>query len=268
MLQGSPGRAATPALRRLAVALTVVLTVLAGWFVPATDAQAAAPKATLLSPAGVSTAGGTRITITGKNLTKVKAVYLGSTKVKKVTHVSKSKIRITAPSHAAGTVKVTLLVGKKKYSTSLRLTYVSNTPGANSFEAEVFRLTNNARGAARACGSTRMPKVPALAWSATLGGTARAHSADMAANKYFAHASQDGTSFSDRISQAGYRWTSVAENIAAGQQTPAAVVSAWLNSPGHCRNIMSSQVTQLGVGYAAGGTYGSYWTQDFGKPAA
>ncbi len=268
LLAKSPSQPATRAWRRLAVVLTLVVTVLAGWFVPATSAEAKAPKATQLSPASVRAGGGTKITITGKNLSKVKAVYVGGIKVTKVTHVSKSKIRLTAPSHAVGTAKVTLLVGKKKYPTALRLTYVSDTPGANGFEAEVFRLTNNLRAKARTCGGTSMPKVSALKWNGTLAGTARAHSADMAARDYFSHTSLDGRTFSDRITQAGYQWRYASENIAAGYAAPADVVNGWLTSAGHCKNIMSASATELGVGYVAGGGYGTYWTQDFGRPAA
>lgn len=267
MLASSPSQPATTARRRLAVVLTVVVTLLAGWFVPATSAEAKAPKATHLSPASVQAIGGTRVTITGKNLSKVKAVYVGSTKVKKVTHVSKSKIRFTAPRHAVGTAKIKLLVGKKKYSTSLRLTYTAATRDPNSFEAAILQLTNEARATARSCGSTTMPAAPALTGNGTLASTAYAHSADMAAHNYFSHDSRDGTSFSTRITRAGYAWSRAGENIAAGYATPADVMKAWLASPGHCENIMSAGFTELGVGYATGGKYGTYWTQDFGRPA-
>ena len=49
-------------------------------------------------------------------------------------------------------------------------------------------------------------------------------------------------------------------------RTSSSVVKAWLKSPGHCRNIMKANYTELGVGYATGGYYGTYWTQDFGTP--
>jgi uncharacterized protein YkwD len=196
-----PNRAATPA--RHLVVLAVTLTVLAGWFAPVASAEAKAPQAMRLSTTSVPASGGTRITITGRNLAKVKAVYVGSTKVKRVTHVSSKKVRFTAPRHAVGTVKIRLLVGKKKYSTSLRLTYVGAVRSPNSYEAEVLRLTNAARATARKCDDKDkgvMPAVPALTWNGVLGGTAYAHSADMAAHdtathKYFRHESSDGTTF-------------------------------------------------------------------------
>jgi len=253
--------------RRLAVVATLLVTVLSGWFVPAPVAEAKAPVATRLSPASLGASGGARVTITGKNLSKVKAVYVDATRVKSVTHVSRTRIRFTAPRHAVGTAKVRLVVGKKAYPTSLQLVYTDDTPGANAYEADVFRLTNKARGSARTCGSKRMAKVPALTWNTVLAAAARGHSSDMAAHDFFSHDSSDGTSFSTRITHAGYAWRSVGENIAAVYPTAATVVAGWLKSPGHCVNIMSADVTELGVGFVAGGHYGTYWTQDFARPA-
>lgn len=87
----------------------------------------------------------------------------------------------------------------------------------------------------------------------------------MAKNNYFDHNSQDGRSPFDRMSDAGYKFSAAAENIAMGQQTPAAVMDAWMNSPGHKANILNCDYTEMGLGYAVGN--GSpYWTQDFGKP--
>jgi uncharacterized protein YkwD len=41
------------------------------------------------------------------------------------------------------------------------------------------------------------------------------------------------------------------------------VVQAWMESDGHCRNIMNPAFTRAGVGHAAGGRYGGYWTLKF-----
>jgi uncharacterized protein YkwD len=129
--------------------------------------------------------------------------------------------------------------------------------GSSSFTAQVVTLTNNERAKA-GC--------PALTANATLTSVAQAHSQDMATNNYFSHDSQDGRSPFDRMTAAGYTFRLAAENIAAGQSTPAAVVQAWMNSAGHRANILNCGLTQIGVGYAKGGSYGSYWTQDFGTP--
>ncbi|WP_051737555.1 CAP domain-containing protein [Pseudonocardia halophobica] len=118
--------------------------------------------------------------------------------------------------------------------------------------ADVVALTNRARAAA-GCG--------ALTPDARITRAAQGHSDDMAAQDYFDHDSPDGRGFADRIAAAGYP-SPGAENIAMGQRTPAAVVEAWLNSPGHRRNIEDCSLTTIGVGLAIDGYY---WTQDFGR---
>jgi uncharacterized protein YkwD len=106
-----------------------------------------------------------------------------------------------------------------------------------------------------------------LSADTTLTKVAQAHSVDMAKKNYFAHNSKDGRSPFQRMSDAGYDYAAAAENIAAGQRTPKEVVAGWMNSPGHKANILNCDLTEIGVGYATGGDYGVYWTQDFGKPA-
>jgi uncharacterized protein YkwD len=65
---------------------------------------------------------------------------------------------------------------------------------------------------------------------------------------------------------AGYSRRPLGEDIAAGLDRPAAVVKAWLKSPGHCRAIITGRARELGVGRVGGsGEYGVYWTQDFGS---
>ena len=40
-----------------------------------------------------------------------------------------------------------------------------------------------------------------------------------------------------------------------------------MGSAGHKANILNCRLTEIGIGYATGGSYGSYWTQAFGPPA-
>ena len=141
------------------------------------------------------------------------------------------------------------------------------TPGTglSASEQRVLDLTNQARTVARTCGTTSYPAVPALTWNASLAKAARDHASDMAAKNYFSHTSQDGRTFDVRVNNAGYTgYRALGENIAAGQPTPESVVAGWLNSPGHCSGIMSADYKELGVGMATGGSYGTYWVQDFG----
>ena len=141
------------------------------------------------------------------------------------------------------------------------------TPGSgiSSAEQRVLDLTNQARATARTCGTTSYPAAAPLTWNASLATAARGHAADMAARNYFSHTSQDGRTFDTRIVNAGYSgYSALGENIAAGQPTADAVVAGWLTSPGHCANIMSASFRELGVGVGTGGSYSTYWVQDFG----
>jgi uncharacterized protein YkwD len=105
-------------------------------------------------------------------------------------------------------------------------------------------------------------------WNDKLTQAAYGHSLDMATKNYFSHTSQDGRTFDKRVTATGYTWSSVAENIAAGQRTMTSVMGGWQASPGHCANLMSATVTQLGLSCAksAGSTYGTYWTMELAKP--
>ncbi|MBX6390138.1 MAG: hypothetical protein IRZ08_14290 [Frankia sp.] len=122
---------------------------------------------------------------------------------------------------------------------------------------EVVELTNRERLAV-GC--------PALTVDARLAAAAAGHSADMAARGYFSHDTPEGVDAFERILAAGYDFGLAGENIAAGQRTPAEVVAAWMASPAHRANIVNCELTQIGVGYAAGGHYGTYWTQSFATP--
>ncbi|WP_244231268.1 CAP domain-containing protein [Saccharomonospora piscinae] len=90
--------------------------------------------------------------------------------------------------------------------------------------------------------------------------SAQAHSDDMAEHGYLSHTSQDGTTFDERISDAGYP-SPAAENIAMGMASADAVMEAWMNSDGHRRNILNCDISTIGVGVNSDGWY---WTQNFG----
>lgn len=118
-------------------------------------------------------------------------------------------------------------------------------------EAEVVRLVNIERQNAG---------LKPLTQNWELSRVARIKSQDMMKNNYFAHNSPTyGTPF-NMMKNFGITYKSAGENIAKGQTTPAAVMKAWMNSPGHKANILSSNFTQIGVGYEPNG---NYWTQQF-----
>lgn len=82
---------------------------------------------------------------------------------------------------------------------------------------------------------------------------AKAHCEDMEGRGFFDHFTPEGWSPYDRLVMLGASgFTASGENIAFGQATPAEVVTAWMNSPGHRANILHPAFTHLGVGVARG----------------
>ena len=80
----------------------------------------------------------------------------------------------------------------------------------------------------------------------------------------FSHTRPNGSSCFSSFPTYGVSYRCAGENIAAGQDTPAEVVNAWMNSPGHRANILNGSFNHMGVGcYNANTIYGIYWTQMF-----
>ncbi|MCB9585640.1 MAG: CAP domain-containing protein [Polyangiaceae bacterium] len=139
---------------------------------------------------------------------------------------------------------------------------------AQRLECEVLTLVNQVRAQGATCGGEAMPAVGALTMNAPLRTVARNHAIDMATHNYFSHDSQNGTTAFERMTAAGYSYSTAGENIAAGSSTAQGVMDQWMNSPGHCANIMSGSYKEIGIGYRfnEGSDYGHYWVQDFGSP--
>ncbi|TDH71419.1 hypothetical protein CCR75_007911 [Bremia lactucae] len=111
--------------------------------------------------------------------------------------------------------------------------------------------------------------LPLLCTNLKLQAAAQRHSDDQAANDFMDHIGTDGSTMSDRISEANFDWSAVAENVAAGQPDVEAVMTAWMKSPGHRENILGNY-TMFGTAHAfnAESTFQHYWTQTFGTGIA
>jgi uncharacterized protein YkwD len=130
-------------------------------------------------------------------------------------------------------------------------------------------LVNAARARGADCGDRAFAPAPPLRLSATLADVALGHAADMAAHDYFEHQDRAGHSPAERVRAVGYRESLVGENIAYGPETPEEVVRGWLESPGHCENIMDPRFTEMGIAYSPGSASrrGLYWVQLLAAPA-
>jgi len=132
----------------------------------------------------------------------------------------------------------------------------------------VLELVNEARSEERRCGRRRLRAAGALTMAASLTRAAAAHAADMAAHEFVGHGGSDGSEAGERVSRAGYSWRAIGENVAAGQLDAETVVREWLDSPGHCANIMAPQFTEMGVAFVAApqSDLRIFWAQVFATP--
>ena len=121
--------------------------------------------------------------------------------------------------------------------------------------AQVVRLVNVARADA-GCAPLRV--------DSRLTTAARLHSEDMAKRNYFSHTSLDGRSPWDRMRPRATP-TGPARTSPRATATPEAVMNGWMKSSGHRANILNCSSRAIGVGVGKGGSYGTYWTQDFGS---
>ncbi|MEH1102441.1 CAP domain-containing protein [Micromonospora sp. CPCC 205561] len=127
--------------------------------------------------------------------------------------------------------------------------------GVSGPAREVVNLVNAERAKA-GCG--------ALSVDDKLTTAAQRHSQDQADHRKMSHTGSDGSDVGDRLDRVGYSWRTYGENVAWNQQTPAAVMDAWMNSSGHRANILNCAFTEIGVGVAS--SNGPYWTQVFAAP--
>ena len=136
-------------------------------------------------------------------------------------------------------------------------------------EEMIVSLTNDVRAVGTYCyppngNAEWYNPVGSLAMQENLRCAARLHSVDMVDRNFFDHTNPDGLGPGERMSDAGYPWMSFGENIGWGYQTAEQMMVGWLESYGHCTNLMQDFHTEIGVGYFAGSGQIT-WTQKFGS---
>lgn len=121
----------------------------------------------------------------------------------------------------------------------------------SSAALEVVELTNQVR--------TQNGLRP-LRLNCQLSKASQNHTADMNRTRNLSHTGSDGSGPATRVKRVGYQYSAVAENIAYGQRNPSQVLNSWMNSPGHRKNILNPNYSDIGVGFL-----NNYWTQVFGR---
>jgi len=133
-----------------------------------------------------------------------------------------------------------------------------NYSTSSSYATEIVNLINSARA---------QNGLPGLAVNAQLMAAAQAHSIDMACHGLISHTGSNGSSVHQRVAAAGYS-ASRSSEIIYGSGYPQTAFDWWMNDQIHRDEILSPNVTEMGVGYAyvADAAYGGYYTVNFASP--
>lgn len=103
--------------------------------------------------------------------------------------------------------------------------------------------------------------LPALKRVVELDRSAQLHNDYMVRVDNLTH-NEPGRDIGKRVSEQGYQWRWVGENIAWGQRTAEEVMKGWMNSSGHRANILSRNYKDVGFGVTkSGNTW--WWTANF-----
>ena len=172
-----------------------------------------------------------------------------TTTVKQPTTTTNKTTSTPAPAPTTTTTKPT--------TTTTAPTTTNNTTSTSTFSAqqqEVLNIVNKERTSRG---------LSALKFNAELAKVATTKSQDMIDRNYFDHNSPTYGSPFDMMKKFGITYKSAGENIAMGQKTPQEVMTAWMNSDGHRKNILNSSFTEIGIGIAKDKNGRLYWTQMF-----
>lgn len=104
--------------------------------------------------------------------------------------------------------------------------------------------------------------------NATLTSCAQRYSEVQASQGTINHTGPDGSNPGQRLKRCGYSWKHYGENLAAGYIDAQEVMTAWMNSPGHRKNIMNGKLKEIGIGFAHRdndpGAYFDYYVMELG----
>jgi len=166
------------------------------------------------------------------------------------------------------TALIAALWHPKGATVSAAASYINTTTNStclNTEERAFLKLVNDYRAS---------KGIAPLTATKSLNMASYTHSLDLGKRAYFAHdtklplpAGQSGAKFSNRMTDAGYTYSTYrAENIAAGHSTALKVFNAWKASSGHNANMLNTNYKAIGIGFAtvSGSPYTNYWTTNFG----
>jgi uncharacterized protein YkwD len=114
----------------------------------------------------------------------------------------------------------------------------------------------------------REHKLKPLKLNTELTEAAKGHSRDLAKWDRISHYGSDGSNPWDRVKRTGYRARLAAENVGTGQVSFEEVMKGWKESPGHNKNLLLSDGSEMGLALVQDPKteFKSFWTLVIGTP--
>ncbi|MBE0507709.1 MAG: CAP domain-containing protein [Marinospirillum sp.] len=155
-------------------------------------------------------------------------------------------------------------------TTTSRTTSAISNPMSEQEIDDFIQAINQYRAEGASCGTQGVFGAQApLVWNQKLAVAAQVHSNDQYEMNDMSHTGSDGSKPSERITLQGYEWSSVRENVAEGYfSSISQLAKAWMDSDGHCANMMASNVTELGIAATRLDNGSGFWTLKLAKPKA
>jgi uncharacterized protein YkwD len=133
----------------------------------------------------------------------------------------------------------------------------AQTTATGPQEVRMLELINAARAKGHVCGGTAMPATTALRGDGRLDAAAREHTRDLTARRYFSSTTPEGRNLGQRVTDSGYAWSLVAENLLAGRSLADDAIIRWLGNENQCRNLMDREFEDIGIGFDPAGPFWS-----------
>ncbi len=145
-------------------------------------------------------------------------------------------------------------------TTTTATTPPTQAPQASGNAVTWLAMVNQVRSQPRSCGTQAFSAAPALVWDARLEEAARVQSSYQMQISTMTHTGAGGSDGGQRITAAGFMWNAWGENVGWNYPNATAMLQGWVNSPGHCHNLMDPTFTQLGWSRV-----GAYDTMDLAR---
>ena len=164
-------------------------------------------------------------------------------------------VQTPAPAVSIPPPAVTAPLGNPLPAQTAGTAQVGNAENERLQSARMLQLVNAARAGGQTCSGARLPAASALKNNALLTAAASAHARDMTARRYFSSTTPEARTLGQRITETGYSWAFIAENISARTASPEQALQSWLASPEQCRNIMGQEYLDTGIGFDPAGLH-------------